>query len=573
MSSLDDVRSTNTADGVPQKDNCEVFMPREPAGKIQFKDAPLMDAESELLGAKQGSRSENNATDQIDIDTKSNANNVVDVDPIVPLPIERKLKSLSSSIEHVDLEFSLGSLESPRPLNKRGGISLDQSPAPSSTASAKKRKISSVLPIKSLVEALEPEFWQDSAAVSENNIASASFDVAEESGGSSPFSVEHVGELAGEREDEVDVSFTRKLSDEDKIRILEAEEVMRVASLAAEAEIPPIAIGTDANKMLVASKDSAEQEQRVQNGMQDTASDNLDNFSSSASLLEESNMTMTEDEYSRPLPPAPPSTPARDIFTPLPFQSQSDVGGGKISFSDEIRRDELNGTVYEPFDADATTPPCENTLPIVQGEITGPLPTQKYRAEAPITDMSGSVTEPRRGGGALTNQRPMQSKRSDFDKWDVGDRYQLKRLLGRGSYGEVAQAIDLNAANSSTSTDALQNSTTRSRSAYVAVKKIRNAFDQETDAIRLFRELHILRRLRGHACVIQLYDVVQPSCDIQHFNNLYLVFEYVDTDLYKLIMSPQYLTTEHIQTFLYQILVGIKYIHSSSGEFYCYSIG
>lgn len=28
----------------------------------------------------------------------------------------------------------------------------------------------------------------------------------------------------------------------------------------------------------------------------------------------------------------------------------------------------------------------------------------------------------------------------------------------------------------------------------------------------------------------------------------------VDTDLYKLIMSPQYLTTEHIQMFLYQML-------------------
>jgi mitogen-activated protein kinase 1/3 len=38
----------------------------------------------------------------------------------------------------------------------------------------------------------------------------------------------------------------------------------------------------------------------------------------------------------------------------------------------------------------------------------------------------------------------------------------------------------------------------------------------------------------------------------------------VDTDLYKLIMSPQYLTTEHIQTFLYQMLAGLKYIHSFS---------
>ena len=43
-----------------------------------------------------------------------------------------------------------------------------------------------------------------------------------------------------------------------------------------------------------------------------------------------------------------------------------------------------------------------------------------------------------------------------------------------------------------------------------------------------------------------------------------LFYADVDTDLYKLIMSPQYLTTEHIQTFLYQMLIGLKYIHSFS---------
>jgi len=79
------------------------------------------------------------------------------------------------------------------------------------------------------------------------------------------------------------------------------------------------------------------------------------------------------------------------------------------------------------------------------------------------------------------------------------------------------------------------------------------------------REIHILRRLRGHRCIINLLDVVQPPTDdLDDFHDLYLVFEYVDTDLYKLIMSPQYLTTEHIQTFLYQMLTGLKYIHSFS---------
>jgi mitogen-activated protein kinase 1/3 len=38
-------------------------------------------------------------------------------------------------------------------------------------------------------------------------------------------------------------------------------------------------------------------------------------------------------------------------------------------------------------------------------------------------------------------------------------------------------------------------------------------------------------------------------------HSFFYCFEDVDTDLYKLIMSPQYLTTEHIQMFLYQMLV------------------
>ncbi len=53
--------------------------------------------------------------------------------------------------------------------------------------------------------------------------------------------------------------------------------------------------------------------------------------------------------------------------------------------------------------------------------------------------------------------------------------------------------------------------------------------------------------------------VVDKSLD-----DLYLVFELVDTDLNKLLLSPQYLTTLHVQTFLYQILLGLNYLHSAN---------
>lgn len=53
---------------------------------------------------------------------------------------------------------------------------------------------------------------------------------------------------------------------------------------------------------------------------------------------------------------------------------------------------------------------------------------------------------------------------------------------------------------------------------------------------------------------------IMKTHTFSHFFN----FSDVDTDLYKLILSPQYLTTEHIQTFMYQMLAGLKYIHSFS---------
>jgi len=96
--------------------------------------------------------------------------------------------------------------------------------------------------------------------------------------------------------------------------------------------------------------------------------------------------------------------------------------------------------------------------------------------------------------------------------WSVGPRYQILRLLGRGSYGEVAEALDLY------QTEGYQK---------VAIKRIITAFDKEVDAIRLFREIHILRRLRGHTCIIQLLDIIIPQNydNLSAFQELYLVFE------------------------------------------------
>jgi len=489
----------------------------------------------------------------------------------------------------------LGSLDSSSPPpSKRQCFSLDpSSSSPSSitaSSSVKKKRVSpvTVAPIKSLADALKPKLWQDSESASKNNIDSGSYNVAEEAGGSWHLSAEAnnnagdgVSSDVEEHNKEV-VSTQRRLGSEEERSIAKTEDgsneyvggIVSKQKTEGENEGDFEADIEYLERQMIASMRGPDNYQYLNNNISSTSS-----FRS----------YVTEEDYSRTLPPAPPSTPATAIDALAPLPCHSGGAGGELSYGDGLRRNESK------FDPNAPTLPNEETLPpppplptdedesetlLTDAKATRALLYQKYHAaEAPIApDISGAVTEPRRGGrgGAVANQADNKrsnrlAKKSDFDKWDVGDRYQLKRMLGRGSYGEVAQAIDSSRPKTndkdSTSAENVDDPPAQQSGSpcYVAIKKISKAFDQEVDAIRLFREMHILRKLRGHSCVIQLVDVVQPrSSDLKYFNDLYLVFEYVDTDLYKLIMSPQYLTTEHIQTFLYQMLVGLKYIHSSS---------
>jgi mitogen-activated protein kinase 1/3 len=96
----------------------------------------------------------------------------------------------------------------------------------------------------------------------------------------------------------------------------------------------------------------------------------------------------------------------------------------------------------------------------------------------------------------------------------------------------------------------------------VAIKKIPRCFDNLTNAKRLLREIKILRMLSHHN-VIGYRGLLCPSIPAT-FNSLLIVFEFVDTDLAKLLASDQPITNQHVQYFLYQLLCGIHYIHSAN---------
>uniref|UniRef100_A0A6N2KM36 mitogen-activated protein kinase n=1 Tax=Salix viminalis TaxID=40686 RepID=A0A6N2KM36_SALVM len=99
-------------------------------------------------------------------------------------------------------------------------------------------------------------------------------------------------------------------------------------------------------------------------------------------------------------------------------------------------------------------------------------------------------------------------------------------------------------------------------SEHVAIKKIANAFDNKIDAKRTLREIKLLRHM-DHENVVAIRDIIPPSQRMS-FNDVYIAYELMDTDLHQIIRSNQVLSEEHCQYFLYQILRGLKYIHSAN---------
>lgn len=124
----------------------------------------------------------------------------------------------------------------------------------------------------------------------------------------------------------------------------------------------------------------------------------------------------------------------------------------------------------------------------------------------------------------------------------VGRRYRLRRRLGQGAYGIVWKAID------------------RQTGEVVAVKKIFDAFRNRTDAQRTFREILFLQEFGNHVNVIKLLNVIRAAND----KDIYLVFEFMETDLHAVIRKGNLLKDIHIRYILYQLLKATKFIHSGN---------
>jgi nemo like kinase len=95
----------------------------------------------------------------------------------------------------------------------------------------------------------------------------------------------------------------------------------------------------------------------------------------------------------------------------------------------------------------------------------------------------------------------------------------------------------------------------------IALKKMPNVFQNIVSSKRVYRELRMLCFFK-HENVLRALDILQPD-PMDHFDEIYVVTELMQSDLHKIIVSPQPLSSDHVKVFLYQILRGLKYLHSA----------
>lgn len=125
------------------------------------------------------------------------------------------------------------------------------------------------------------------------------------------------------------------------------------------------------------------------------------------------------------------------------------------------------------------------------------------------------------------------------------NRYRVQSLIGEGAYGIVCSAVDISNNNQK-----------------VAVKRILKCLETHPMATRVLRELKFLRMLSEHENIIQVKDVLLPS-DIDKFNDTFVVFELMPTDLSRLLRTDTVLSPAHVKYFMFQLLRGINFMHAA----------
>jgi len=122
--------------------------------------------------------------------------------------------------------------------------------------------------------------------------------------------------------------------------------------------------------------------------------------------------------------------------------------------------------------------------------------------------------------------------------------YRFVKHIGYGAFSEVWEAVNVHT------------------NEQVAIKCIRGLFSDINVAKHTLREIRLLRHF-SHENILSMKDLFIVG-NMDDFNEIFIVFELMATDLHQLICSKKKLQDEYLQAFIYQILRGLKCVHSAS---------
>lgn len=151
-------------------------------------------------------------------------------------------------------------------------------------------------------------------------------------------------------------------------------------------------------------------------------------------------------------------------------------------------------------------------------------------------------------------QRPSCQHRTYYTKlvgpvneaFTIDVRYQQLKIIGKGSYGSVSSAIDIQTGKK------------------VAIKKIKSPFKDDVRGKRILREIKLLLFFNSHDNIIGIQDMMAVPHNSAEFHEVYIVCSLMESDLDQIIGSHQPLSEQHHKYFLYQILRGLKHIHAAN---------
>jgi len=131
---------------------------------------------------------------------------------------------------------------------------------------------------------------------------------------------------------------------------------------------------------------------------------------------------------------------------------------------------------------------------------------------------------------------PAARQHDDGMDQDIHARFEMKEMLGEGTYGQVVLARD------------------KLTNQHRAIKKIKLEFAQEGVPATALREISLLKNC-DHPNVIRLYEVLSSS------SLLFLVFEVLDMDLRKYLKTYLAFPEAELKRAAHQCVAGLAYVH------------